>query len=83
MIVDEVRKRLREGLAPAAAITTAVNHLRTPLASSTMTTVFSFIPIALMPGPAGEFVGSIAIAVMAHIDVIIVALLLLPALTAP
>ncbi|MFZ5829481.1 MAG: efflux RND transporter permease subunit [Planctomycetota bacterium] len=64
VIVDEVRARLREGKPPLAAVDEAVRHLAMPLFASTLTTALAFAPIALMPGPAGEFVGSIAISVI-------------------
>ena len=35
-----------------------------PLAASTITTILSFLPLLLLPGPAGDFVGSIAISVI-------------------
>lgn len=64
VIVDEVTERLHEGADPGAAVAKSVNHLAAPLFGSTLTTCLSFAPIALMPGPAGEFVGAIAISVM-------------------
>lgn len=83
VMVDEVRKRMRAGASALTAITNAVSHLRGPLASSTFTTVLSFMPIALMPGPAGEFVGTIAVAVIAALTTsLLIALFILPSLTA-
>jgi multidrug efflux pump subunit AcrB len=35
-----------------------------PLFASTATTALSFTPMILLPGPAGDFVGSIALAVV-------------------
>jgi len=64
VIVDEVRQRLRAGLPARDAVSGSVGHLAAPLFGSTLTTALSFAPIALMPGPAGEFVGSIAISVI-------------------
>jgi multidrug efflux pump len=64
VVVDEVRKRLEEGLAPVAAIAAAVRHLAIPLFGSTFTTALAFLPIVLMPGGAGEFVGSIGLSVI-------------------
>jgi multidrug efflux pump subunit AcrB len=64
VVVDEVGKRLREGLSRAAAVGGAVRRLAMPLAASTLTTVLSFMPLLLLPGPAGDFVGSIAISVI-------------------
>jgi multidrug efflux pump subunit AcrB len=42
----------------------SVHRLALPLFASTATTVLGFAPMILLPGPAGDFVGSIAIAVV-------------------
>ncbi|MAY36012.1 MAG: MFS transporter, partial [Spongiibacteraceae bacterium] len=39
-------------------------HLWVPLLGSTLTTVLAFMPMVLMPGPAGEFIGGISLAVI-------------------
>lgn len=64
VIVDEVVENIRHGASPSSAISASVRHLAIPLFGSTLTTALAFAPIALMPGPAGEFVGSIAISVI-------------------
>ena len=64
VIVDEVSHKIGEGHSPEAAVSQSVKHLAIPLFGSTATTALSFAPIAIMPGPAGEFVGSIAISVL-------------------
>jgi multidrug efflux pump subunit AcrB len=64
VIVDEVRQRLQRGLSPAEAITDAVRHLAIPLFGSTFTTALAFMPLVLMPGGAGEFVGTIGLSVI-------------------
>lgn len=64
VIVDEVSARMKEGAKASAAILHCGRTLAIPLTGSTLTTAFAFAPIALMPGPAGEFVGSIAISVI-------------------
>ena len=64
VVVDDVKGRLRDGLAPAAAMTLSVHHLAIPLLGSTLTTAFAFAPIALTPGSGGEFIGGIAISVI-------------------
>ena len=64
VMVDEVQGRLRRGEAPIDAMSQSVSHLAGPLLGSTLTTALAFAPIALMPGPAGEFVGAIAISVI-------------------
>ncbi len=64
IIVDEVQRRIREGESPQLALSHGVSHMALPLFGSTITTVFSFAPIAIMPGPSGEFVGSIGSSVI-------------------
>ncbi|MCA9512058.1 MAG: efflux RND transporter permease subunit, partial [Myxococcales bacterium] len=63
VVVDEYELRLRRGAEAPDAIRSVVRDLAGPLAASTLTTVLAFLPIALMPGPGGEFVGPIAIGV--------------------
>ncbi len=82
VMVDDVRERLREASA-AQALSDSVRHLSGPLFGSTLTTALAFAPIALMPGPAGEFVGSIAVSVMLAIgSSLLLAMTVIPALTA-
>lgn len=65
VMMDEVRKNVHErGLSSKAALLKAVNHLRAPLLASTLTTILGFMPIFLLPGNVGDFVGPIAIAVV-------------------
>ncbi len=64
VMTDEVRKRLQAGARKLQAVDKAVRRLTIPLIASTATTVFAFMPMALLPGPAGDFVGSIATAVI-------------------
>ncbi|MBX2805719.1 MAG: efflux RND transporter permease subunit, partial [Hyphomicrobiales bacterium] len=64
VMTDEVRKKLRMGAERREAIHLAVKRLAAPLLASTVTTVLAFMPMVLLPGPAGDFVGSIAIAVI-------------------
>ncbi|MEO1551204.1 MAG: efflux RND transporter permease subunit, partial [Pseudomonadota bacterium] len=64
VMCDEVRKRLAAGLPREDAAGDAVRRLAAPLLASTVTTALAFTPMILLPGPAGDFVGSIAIAVV-------------------
>ncbi len=64
VMTDEVGKRLRAGLTRLEAVAGSVRRLTMPLAASTITTILSFLPLLLLPGPAGDFVGSIAISVI-------------------
>ncbi len=68
VMVDDVRANLREGNSAAAAISHSVRHLAVPLFGSTLTTALAFAPVALMPGPGGEFVGAIAVSVILAIS---------------
>ena len=64
VMTDTIQRLMREGAGRLEAVQRAIRHLWIPLAGSTMTTILAFMPIAIMPGPAGEFVGGIAISVI-------------------
>ncbi|MGF1522680.1 MAG: efflux RND transporter permease subunit [Leptolyngbyaceae cyanobacterium] len=64
VVVDEVQMEMQHGEAPLHAVTKTVKYLQVPLFASTLTTVMTFLPIYLLPGGAGEFVGSIALSVI-------------------
>jgi multidrug efflux pump subunit AcrB len=58
VMVDEIRKRVDAGAPHAVA--EAVRWLTAPLAASTLTTVLAFLPMAMLPGPPGDFLGPVA-----------------------
>jgi multidrug efflux pump subunit AcrB len=64
VMTDTIQRFRREGLDGRSAMMRAIRHLWAPLAGSTLTTILAFMPIAMMPGPAGEFVSGIAISVI-------------------
>lgn len=64
VMTDEIARRLRNGAHRARAVADSVGRLTMPLFASTATTALSFMPMILLPGPAGDFVGSIALAVV-------------------
>ncbi|MDY6783991.1 MAG: efflux RND transporter permease subunit [Cyanobacteriota bacterium] len=64
VVVDEIQVEMKGGEKPLHAVTKTVNYLKVPLLASTLTTVLTFLPIYLLPGPAGEFVSSIALSVI-------------------
>lgn len=64
VIVDEINKRLQRGAEPRQAIAESIRHLFGPLLGSTLTTVIAFMPILLLYGNIGEFIGSIAASVI-------------------
>jgi multidrug efflux pump subunit AcrB len=81
VIADEVQVRLQKGMAAADAIAQSVRMMLVPLLSSTLTTAFAFLPIALAPGSIGEFVNTIGItAILGLFSSLFVSLTILPAL---
>lgn len=83
VVVDEVHARLRGGASRPDAVAGTVRHLFVPLSASTLTTVVAFMPILLLPGNVGEFVGSIGTSVIiALLSSYAIALTITPALAA-
>jgi len=83
VIVEEMTIKIRSGKTASEAVTASVRHLALPLFGSTVTTAFAFAPIALMPGPAGEFVGAIAVSVIIAIfSSLFLAMTVIPAISA-
>lgn len=81
VITDEMQHEMEKGVSGEDAIRSVLHRLTVPLASSTATTVLAFLPIALLPGGVGEFVGSIAKAViLALLASLALSLTVLPAL---
>ena len=64
VVVDEIQMEMEHGEKPLKALIKTVNYLKVPLFASTLTTILTFLPIVLLPGAAGEFVGSIALSVI-------------------
>ncbi|MDJ0591218.1 MAG: efflux RND transporter permease subunit [Pleurocapsa sp. MO_226.B13] len=64
VVVDEIQMEMEHREKPLEALTKTVNYLKVPLFASTLTTILTFLPIVLLPGAAGEFVGSIALSVI-------------------
>lgn len=69
VMCDEIRRRLSAGAPMREAVASSVARLAVPLLASTVTTILAFLPMALLPGPAGDFVGSIALAVIIMLTV--------------
>ena len=83
VVVDEIKSEMDEGEAPLQALIKTVNYLKVPLFASTLTTIMTFLPIALLPGNGGEFVGAIAIGViMALISSLVLSLTVIASLAA-
>ncbi|MEO0768474.1 MAG: efflux RND transporter permease subunit [Cyanobacteria bacterium J06649_4] len=62
--VDEIQLEMEHGDTPLNAVIKTVDYLKVPLLASTITTIMAFAPIYLLPGAAGEFVGTIALNVI-------------------
>ncbi len=83
VVVEEYRLLRSKGQDPHEALDGSIRLLFAPLLASTMTTVFAFAPIALMPGAAGEFIGMIGISVIFAITAsFVIAMTLIGALAA-
>ena len=83
VMTDEVRKRLLAGEQAIDAIGASVARLRNPLLSATATSILTFVPMVLLPGPAGDFMGSIAKAVVIMLATsLAIALVITPVLAA-
>jgi len=68
VMVDDIRGRMERGVSRAQAIRAGTHHLLLPLLSSTLTTTLAFAPIALLPGPPGEYVAPVAVSVMLAVN---------------
>lgn len=68
VVADEITQKLTEGLSRVQAVEAAIGHLFLPLLASTLTTALAFAPILLLPGPAGDFVGSIGSSVITAVS---------------
>lgn len=83
VVVDHVDQQVAQGKSIVAALLETPQHLAVPLLSATLTTVFSFAPIALMPGATGEFVGSIATVTILTVSLsYVLALTVIPGISA-
>ena len=80
VMTDEIRKNLDRGFNRLMAVRAAVRRLTAPLLASTVTTALAFVPMAILPGPPGDFIGSIAISVIIMlISSLVLALTITPA----
>ena len=82
VVTDEVRKNLLRGDEPLEALQKAVNRMTVPLLSATATTVLAFTPMAILEGPSGDFLGSLATCVIVMLTMsLLLALTITPALS--
>ena len=64
VVVDSIRAKRLEGADRSVAVQRSLSHLWSPLLSSTLTTILAFMPILLLKGRVGEFVGAIGLSVI-------------------
>lgn len=84
VITDEIRSKLVDpDISRIEALIQSIQHLFVPLLASTLTTILGFMPIFLLPGNIGDFIGPIAISVvMALIGSLFISLTIIAALAA-
>ena len=81
VIVDEIQHQLKQGMPIQTALSQGVSYLAIPLLASNLTTILTFVPILLLPGDAGEFVGTVALSViLALLSSLCLSLTIIPAL---
>lgn len=81
VVTDEIRKHLLEGDKALEAMEKAVKRMTVPLVSATATTVLAFTPMAILQGPSGDFLGSLATCVIVMLVMsLLLALTVTPAL---
>lgn len=81
VMVEDMRARIIAGRPVEEAIRGGIRHLAMPLFGSTVTTALAFTPIATLPGPPGEFVGTLAVSVILAIgSSLLLAMTVVPAL---
>jgi multidrug efflux pump subunit AcrB len=80
VMADEYSLRRRKGESQLDAARHSVHYLFMPLLASTLTTILAFMPIATLPGSAGEFVGYIGWSVVFAVGVsFLLAMTIIPA----
>ncbi len=81
VVVDEVQYQIEQGIKPKIAIFKSVTYLAIPLLACNLTTILTFLPIALLPGEVGEFVRTIGLSVIiALLSSLFISLTIVPAL---
>lgn len=81
VVADDYDQLRGKGYQRLDAIEKALRHLFGPLAASTLTTALAFVPIASLPGSAGEFIGTMGLSVIFSIvSSLFVAMTIVPAL---
>jgi multidrug efflux pump subunit AcrB len=61
VVVDNIERKLSQGMEPERAAIEGTDELRVPLLTSNLTTVASFAPILLLSGGVGEFIRDLGV----------------------
>lgn len=81
VMTDDIGQQIEAGTPRGQAAALATRKLGAPLLASTVTTALAFMPMVLLPGAPGDFVGSIAISVIVMLFwSLLIAMTLTPAL---
>lgn len=79
VVVELGDKKIREGVGPMNAYTSAAKRMFWPIISSTATTLCAFFPMLFWPGMAGQFMGTLPITLIFVLSAsLVVALIFLP-----
>ncbi|HJX71905.1 MAG TPA: efflux RND transporter permease subunit [Bacteroidales bacterium] len=79
VVIDNINRFLRNGHPPKEAAYLATRQIGWPVVSSTVTTVFAFIPIMMMRNDAGEFIKSLPVTITATLTMsLLIALTITP-----
>jgi multidrug efflux pump subunit AcrB len=61
VVIDNIERKLSEGMNGERAVIEGVDQVRVPLLTSNLTTVASFAPLLLLSGSVGEFIRDLGI----------------------
>lgn len=64
VVVENITRHMREGLAPRAAAVAATREITASVVGCTATLVFAFLPLLALPGNAGQFIRSMPLAIV-------------------
>lgn len=82
VVVQNIDRFRKKGLDPVQASVEATSEIGWPVVTATLTTVLAFVPIALMPDKAGEFIKSLPVTITITLTVsLLIALALTPVIT--
>ncbi len=79
VVVELADKKIKEGIRPLNAYTSAAKRMFWPIISSTATTLCAFLPMLFWPGMAGQFMGTLPVTIIFVLSAsLFVALVFLP-----